>query len=39
MNARQLEAFKATMQSGSVTAAAKRLHVSQPSISRLLADL
>ena len=39
MNLRQLEAFKATMRSGSITGAAKLLHISQPSVSRLIADL
>jgi DNA-binding transcriptional LysR family regulator len=39
MNYRQLEAFRATMRSGSVTAAAKALFISQPSVSRLLREL
>lgn len=39
MNLRQLEAFQATMQSGSITAAAEALHISQPSVSRLISDL
>jgi DNA-binding transcriptional LysR family regulator len=39
MNIRQLEAFRATMQCGSITAAAEALHISQPSVSRLIADL
>lgn len=39
MNLRQLEAFRATIETGSITAAAEALHVSQPSISRLIADL
>ena len=39
MNLRQLEAFRATIMSGSITGAADLLHVSQPSISRLIADL
>ena len=39
MNLRQLEAFRATMQSGSITGAAEMLHISQPSVSRLIADL
>lgn len=39
MNLRQLEAFRATMQCGSITAAADTLHISQPSVSRLISDL
>ncbi|MFT5503821.1 MAG: DNA-binding transcriptional LysR family regulator [Gammaproteobacteria bacterium] len=39
MNLRQLEAFRATMRSGSITGAAKLLYISQPSVSRLIADL
>ncbi len=39
MNLRQLEAFRATMRCGSITGAAKLLHISQPSVSRLVADL
>jgi DNA-binding transcriptional LysR family regulator len=39
MNYRQLEAFSTTMRTGSVTAAAKALYISQPSISRLLKEL
>ena len=39
MNTRQLEAFSATMRSGSITGAATRLHISQPSVSRLVSDL
>ena len=36
---RHIEVFRAVMQAGSVTAAAERLHVSQPGVSRLLAHL
>ena len=39
MNLRQLEAFQATMRSGSITGAANLLHISQPSVSRLIAEL
>ena len=39
MNLRQLEAFRATIESGSITGAAEILHVSQPSVSRLVSDL
>ena len=39
MNLRQLEAFRATMRSGSITDAAEIMHISQPSVSRLIADL
>lgn len=39
MNLRQLEAFRATMRSGSITGAAALLHISQPSVSRLIAEL
>ena len=39
MNLRQLEAFRATIETGSITAASEALHVSQPSVSRLIADL
>ncbi len=39
MNLRQLEAFRATMRCGSITEAAEMMHVSQPSVSRLIADL
>ncbi|MBP0437081.1 LysR substrate-binding domain-containing protein [Tianweitania sediminis] len=36
MNVRQLEAFQATMETGSVSRAAERLGVSQPAVSKLL---
>ena len=39
MNERQLLAFRATMVLGSITAAARELHVSQPAVSRLVSDL
>ncbi|MGI9423851.1 MAG: LysR family transcriptional regulator [Hyphomicrobiaceae bacterium] len=39
MNLRQLEAFRATMEAGSITGAAELMHISQPSVSRLIADL
>jgi|TARA_B110000503_G_scaffold138766_1_gene225617 DNA-binding transcriptional LysR family regulator len=39
MNLRQLEAFRATIRSGSITEAAKMMHISQPSVSRLISDL
>ncbi|MEM7299916.1 MAG: LysR family transcriptional regulator [Pseudomonadota bacterium] len=39
MNLKQLEAFKATIESGSITAASQLLCVSQPSVSRLISDL
>lgn len=39
MNLRQLEAFQATIKSGSITGASKILFISQPSVSRLISDL
>jgi len=39
VNQRQLEAFQATIRCGSITEAAKMMHISQPSVSRLIADL
>lgn len=39
MNIRQIEVFRAVMQSGSITGAANLLHVSQPGISRMLAHI
>jgi len=39
VNLRQLEAFRATIRCGSITEAAKMMHISQPSVSRLISDL
>ena len=39
MKLRQLEAFRAVLVHGSITAAAKAMHVSQPGVSRLIGDL
>ena len=39
INHRQLEAFRTVMEAGSVTAAAERLLVTQPAVSRLIQDL
>ena len=36
---RQIEAFAAVMQTGSIVAAAAQIHISQPSVSRLIQDL
>ena len=39
LNPRQVEAFRAVMATGSVTAAAQVMHVTQPAVSRLIRDL
>jgi DNA-binding transcriptional LysR family regulator len=39
VNHRQLEAFQAIVESGTVTAAAERLYITQPAVSRLIRDL
>lgn len=39
LNFRQIEAFRAVMQTGTTTAAAAMLHTTQPSVSRLLAQI
>lgn len=39
LNANQVEAFDAIVATGSITGAAKRLNISQPGVSRRLADL
>lgn len=39
MRFRQVEAFRAVIEGGGITAAAVLLHLSQPSVSRLVADL
>jgi DNA-binding transcriptional LysR family regulator len=39
MNLRQCEVFRAIMETGTITAAATRLHVTQPAVSKMLAQL
>lgn len=39
MNQRQIQAFRHVMRHGSITAAAQSLNISQPAVSRLIADL
>jgi DNA-binding transcriptional LysR family regulator len=39
MNLRQCEVFRAVMEAGTVTAAAERLNVTQPAVSKMLAQL
>ncbi len=39
MRHRQIEAFRSVMIAGSITEASKVMHISQPSVSRLIADL
>jgi DNA-binding transcriptional LysR family regulator len=39
MNLKRLQAFRAVYEAGSVTAAAQRLHMTQPAVSRLIGDL
>ena len=39
INHRQLEAFRAVMEAGTVTVAAERLYITQPAVSRLIQDL
>ena len=39
MNFKQIEAFRAVMLTGSMTAAAQKLHTSQPNVSRVIGKL
>ncbi|WP_404301686.1 LysR family transcriptional regulator [Alicycliphilus denitrificans] len=39
LNSREIEAFRAVIQTGTTTAAAQLLHTTQPSVSRLLAQM
>jgi DNA-binding transcriptional LysR family regulator len=39
MNLKRLQAFRAVLEAGSVTVAARRLHTTQPAVSRLISDL
>jgi DNA-binding transcriptional LysR family regulator len=39
MNLKRLQAFRAVYETGSVTAGAQRLHMTQPAVSRLIGDL
>ena len=39
MNLKRLQAFRAVYETRSVTAAAQRLHMTQPAVSRLISDL
>jgi DNA-binding transcriptional LysR family regulator len=39
MNLKRLQAFRAVLETGSVTHAALRLHTTQPAVSRLISDL
>jgi len=39
IQSRQIEAFRAVMLTGAMTAAAAAIHVTQPAISRLVRDL
>jgi hypothetical protein len=39
MNLKRLQGFHAVIESGSVTNAAQRLHMTQPALSRIIRDL